>query len=149
MANNSRSRTDLKTVFNTVRDMLKSIKDVEVHQYIYTDIIKAFGVLASAQPNTLVIVHNSSKFSDNEPFVKHNVTVLLSVRDCGTMDASGDSAREIADSVVNIIDTQLLGKTTKKMYMRVTDITGVKFTDNSLESGYEIKFYIDDNGEDL
>lgn len=149
MPNYSRNRTRLDDVLKTLIGTLSAINGVNVDRYIYTDIIKAFSVLSSMQPNSLVMVHGGTQYKDNEPFVKHNCSILLSGRNTGSMSDASNSNIEIMESIVDMIDKTILGKGNKKVYIAVESVVSIKFSENSLEGGYEIKFVIDDNGKEL
>lgn len=149
MPNYSRDRTRLDDVLKTIIGMLSEINGVNVDRYIYTDIIKAFSVLSSMQPNSLVIVHSGTQYKDSEPYVKHNCSLLLSGRNAGSMSDASNSNIEIMEAIVDMIDKTILGKGNNKVYIAVESVGSIKFSENSLESGYEIKFGIDDNGKEL
>ena len=149
MPNYSRSRTRESDVLKTLVDIVTGVNNVKVDRYIYTDIIKAFGVLSSMQPNSLIFVHTGTQYRDTEPFTRINCTLLLSGRNAGSMADASNSNMETADAIVDMLDNITLGKATKKVLVMVESKTAIKFSENSLESGYEIKITIDDNGEDI
>ena len=150
MPNYSRSRINSNDIFQTILNMLSEIYGVNVKRYIYTDIIKAFGALSSMQPNSCLLAHTGTQFRNEEPFTRHNCSILLSGRDAGEMSNAGEDNSHVAESVVNLLDNMLFSQFgNHKVIIIVEAMTPIKFTDNSLESGYEIKIIIDDNGKDI